>query len=231
MVRRLVWLPSVLALLGCGGAGRDEQPPPRDPQVARALEDRLMTDPDLSSQNEGAAALTVEVDVTLPVLLATPEAVAAARAEAAALVGGADQMTSLPRGARSIPPLVSRDPAAHLAVLPTDERCGSDLGHSAIWAARMPRPIPAYPRAAVQSAAGSDRPGCRVRVAQFTTPVPASEVLAFYAASARKSGLSAVHYADGAGDALRGAGNGIAFDLRIAAGSHETEVRLAVALR
>lgn len=231
-MRRSIMALAVLAVVaGCGEDAAPKEKAVRDPQVAQALDDPLMTDPDLSGGNEAAAALTVESDFSLPVLPVTPEAAAAARAEAAQMVGGIANLAPLPPASERLAPLVGDGPAAHLAVLNTRPGCRSVLRSSAIWAARFPNALPIVPRGAVELAAGSDAAGCRVRIVTYSTPLAPDEVLAFYAARARSGRLSAIRYADGAGAALRGTGDGIVYDARVAAAGEGSSVRLGVALR
>ncbi|OZA90792.1 MAG: hypothetical protein B7X57_10945, partial [Erythrobacter sp. 34-65-8] len=59
-----------------------------DPAVAHALNEPLMTDPDLVSSNEANAALTGSQDHSLPADIATPEAIREAQDRAVALLGG-----------------------------------------------------------------------------------------------------------------------------------------------
>ncbi|MGX7925600.1 hypothetical protein ACWPMX_03385 [Tsuneonella sp. HG094] len=224
----------ILMLLGALSACRDdpapEAPKVRDPQVARALDDPLMTDPDLASRNEAAAALRVESDSSLPVLSATPEFIAAARAEAAALTRGAERFGELSTAPGNMAALASPGAEAQLATMNTTASCRAQLQTGAIWAARMPTGVPIYPRGAVQSAAGLDAK-CRVRAITYTAPIPPAEMLAFYAARTRLTGLSATRHADGTGEVLRGGGNGLVYDVRIAPAGDGSLVRLAVVLR
>lgn len=232
MNRFVALLALALTIPGCSGDSAPPAPAPRDPQVAQAYDDPLMADPDLSARNESAAAVRVETDAALPALPATPEAIAAARAEAAALVGGADNQRPLPPPARQIAPVApDAKLAGHIAALPTPRGCLARLTVTAAWAARMPHALPVYPRGAVGLATGRDEPGCRLRAVAFTTPVPAGEVLAFYARRARSAGMTAAHYTDGAGPVLRGEGAGIVYDIRIAEGRGDTAVRIAAAAR
>ncbi len=204
-----------------------------DPVVAQALDDPLMTDPDLSSRNEAAAAITIRTDGRLPVIAVSPEEIAAARAEAAAMVGGSANLSALPQSSETIPPVSGDgDPAAaQLATLLTDARCRSHLAPSTIWAARLPGALPVYPRGQVVSAAGSDAKGCRVRAIAYRTPVSPTEVTAFYHHLATTAGLTALHASDGAGEVLRGTGEGVAYDIRVRRLDQGALVRLAVALR
>lgn len=215
-------------LAACSGPPAPDPPAPRDPQVAQALDDPLMTDPDLSSRNEGAAALTVESDGSLPVLPATLEAVAAARAEAAALVGGSGRLAAPPAAAGPAKAIADEAPEAHLAALP-GARCAAVLERSAIWAARLPRSLPVYPRGATLAAAGSDAAGCKARAVTFTTPVPVDEVVAFY--WARAAGLGPVYRTRGKEQVVTGATPGLVFDVRATPNDEGTLVRLATVER
>lgn len=227
MMRPASVLSLVFVLLACGDARQPEPPSPRDPQVAQALDDPLMTDPDLSTRNEGAAALTVEADGSLPVLRATSEDIAAARTEAARLVGGADRLVAPPPPDGKALVLRDRSHGAHLSALPRGASCASGLKVSAIWAARLPAPLPVYPRGATMSAAGSDTAGCRARVVGFTTPVPRDEVLTFYWTSARAARLVVAHGLSGGEHVLSGGRENLAFDLRASEQGGLTIVRLA----
>lgn len=197
--------------------------------VEQALNDPLMTDPDLSANNEAAAALTVRVDGPLPVLPATPEEIAAARAEAAMLVGGADKLRAPPAASGKVAPLAEpHDPSDHLAVLRGKTACFAALSNSAIWAARLPTALPVYPRGATQAATGGEGNGCRVMAVVFTTPVSPADVLAFYWHQANGAGLAPRRLQAGGQDVLQGQGAGTAFDLRIRTAGDQTMVELAV---
>lgn len=226
MNRAAATMITALALASCGREETRQTLPERDPQVEQALNDPLMTDPDLSARNEGAAALTVEVDGSLPVLPATLEEIAAARAEAAEMVGGEGRLVAAPAPVGEAPPLADRSVATHLDALPGAARCGK-LEVSAIWAARMPEALPVYPRGATITAAGKDAAGCKARVVGFTTPVPSADVLAFYWTRARQAGLSPVHRTSGAGHALSGSRGALAFYLRLDRQGDQTIARLA----
>lgn len=225
MIRRAATFASVTLLAACGGNPAPDAPPPRDPQVAQALDDPLMTDPDLASRNEAAAALTVESDGSLPILPPVPEAAAAARAEAAALVGGSGKLVSPPAPAGAAVPLRDDSPEAHVAALPGSASCAKELARSAIWAARLPPALPVYPRGATMGAAGSDAGGCKARAVTFTTPVPLGEVLAFYWTRAAR--FAPAHRTSRSEHVVTGEADGLAYDVRVSAGDGHTLVRLA----
>ncbi|RXZ66009.1 hypothetical protein [Pelagerythrobacter rhizovicinus] len=164
-----------------------------DPAVAAALNDQILTDPDLSRQNEGSAALTGGVDHALPLVNDSPRASDAAREEALALLGGRDRLLRLPPVAKRGEEVPLKDRitvTARAAYAGASERCVRSLRRGFIWAARMPAQFPVYPRGATQEAAGNDVEGCTLRAVNFRTPVPPKEVLAFYHTRALGAGFS-----------------------------------------
>lgn len=210
-------VPFVLLIAACAAEPAPSPPPERDPATVQALNDQIMIDPDLANQNEGNAALTVPSDHSLPLPIATAEAIAAARAEAAAIVGGSGEVVAPPAPR----PLagVNRGRVVALeervAALPGAEHCAGLATRSASWAARFPQALPIYPRGAVQAAAGADGEGCALRVVGFVTPVPLEDVLAFYAARARQAGFPLAHAAGGGVHRLAGRKGAAAFALEL----------------
>jgi hypothetical protein len=221
----------LIVLAFAAGCAREEPaapPKPRNPVIAQALDDPLMTDPDLSSRNEGAAAITVRIDGPLPTLPVSPDAVASARVEAAEMVGGDDKLTAVPPARGEVPPLAADHSLAdHLALLASKTACKARLGDSAIWAARLPEALPVYPRGATIAATGGEGNGCRVIALEFATPVPLDEVLAFYWHRARAGGFAPVRKVAGDTAVLQGQGSGAAFDLRARTQGGQTLVELA----
>lgn len=228
VVRASPALLTALLLVGCGDEPPAQSEAPRDPAVVQALDDPLMTDPDLSSRNEGAAAITVRTDGPLPILPVTAEDIAAARADAARMVGGEDKLAPVPPAVGQVPPLApNASPSDHLAVLAGKTACKAKLSDSAIWAARLPAALPVYPRGATLAATGGDGRGCRVAAVRFSTPVPPAEVLAFYWQRAVAAGMAPVHLRVGERAVLQGQRTGEAFDLRVTAEGGLTTVDLA----
>lgn len=204
---------ALLALAGCGN--RDDAPEPvapRDPVVAAALDDPLMTDPDLSSRNEAAAALTVDGPGDLPVLPATPEAIAAARAEALKLVGG--KMMAAPQPNGSAPALAPGIEAHALALAGT--ACRAKLTETAMWAAKLPPAAPIYPAGATETATGSDERACQVRAVAYRTPVSPSDVAEFYWTLAVRNRLAPQIAGDDDGRTIRAQRGRFTIDVRIA---------------
>lgn len=220
-----------LGLAGCGEEAQRAAAPPPDPAIARALNDPLMTDPDLSSRNEGAAAITVQLAEPLPVLPPRDDAVATARAEALQLLG-TDVVPPVPPAAGEVAALpVGHTPADHLALLRNRTTCRAKLASSAIWAARLPPTLPIYPRGATQAATGGEGAGCRVLAVVFTTPVPKDEVLAFYWRRAQMAGMAPIHRSAGDGAVLQGQDAATAFDVRLRTRGGATIAELAVVTR
>jgi hypothetical protein len=212
MVRKSILLLTPLLLLA--GCDRGEEPPVEvaegDPAMADALGEQIMVDPDLVGQNRANnAASTGSPDGSLPAADRSPQALAAARADALKLVGGPGAMKKAPQ-AREVSGTLPADSvltaAARAAASPGGKGdCAAQARYTAQWAARLPSTFPVYPRGAVQEAAGTDEGDCALRVVNFTTPVPLSEVLDFYYTRASAAGFSAQHVVDGEDNVVGGA--------------------------
>jgi hypothetical protein len=213
--RLLTWLAGTVLLAGCGDVDKDAaRPAPADPAVEDALADPIMTDPDLTSQNQAHAAVAAAglVDSALPPIDASPEAIAAARDAAQRLVGGPIGEAPDPAAA-DLAPLRGAVTAAQMAAAArvTRGECLSSIEYTARWAAALPAPLEVYPRGAVEEAAGSDAAGCALRVVHFRTPVPMGDVIAFYSARLAAVGSPAEHLAQGEDHVLRGRKGALAY--------------------
>ncbi|MGX7895835.1 hypothetical protein [Tsuneonella sp. HG222] len=217
MIRRsLVLLVPALLLAGCGKEETALQKPEDDPAMTSALGDQIMVDPDLVGQNRAAnAAVVSSGDGSIPVEDSSPEAVAAARSEALDLVGGPGKMKKAPQPreiAGELPADATLTAAARAAASPGGSGdCAQAATYTASWAAKMPKPFPVYPRGAVQESAGTDAGRCRLRVVNFTTPVPVKEVMDFYFTRAASAGYSAQHVLTGEEHAMGGNREGASF--------------------
>jgi hypothetical protein len=209
MNMRLPLLCGCALLAACGNEAAKAPPPDIDPAIAGALGDPIMTDPDLSGQNQINAGLSGlgSSDVEIPPDDRSPEAIAAARAAALKLTRGT--MQRAPAASRG-GPVRHAATAAQLAGA-SDPDCAARAEYSARWAALLPDALAIYPHGAVQEAAGTDRAGCRLRVVNFRTPVPAGEVIDFYYTRVREAGYSARRLSEGADDVLAGRGRGGAY--------------------
>jgi hypothetical protein len=230
MPRSLLLL--TLLLTACGPADkREDKRAERDPAIAGALGDPIMADPDLATQNRGNSALQGggPPSAELPPDKVGPEEIERARAAALDLAGG--KLAALPAPS---PPLDASPLAGKLteksiaAALPElTGGCGDSLEYGFVWAARLPAAVPIYPRGHARQAAGSDRAGCRLRVVSFVTPVPAGDVLGYYATTAGKAGLALTARKEGTDDVLTGRGKGLDFAVFARAfDKHMTEVVL-----
>jgi hypothetical protein len=180
---------------------------PEDPLVAEALADPILTDPDLTAQNQVNAALAVAgpVNAALPPIDRGEEAIAAATEAAQRLVGSGIPPLPEPAKAdlRALREAVTAvQMAAAAGALPAG--CAAKVEYTARWAALLPAPLQVYPRGAVEEAAGSDAPGCRLRVVHFKVPVAAADVAAFHHARLRGGGLPVRYAAEGEEHVLRG---------------------------
>ncbi len=69
--------------------------------------------------------------------------------------------------------------------------CEKQYRYDAGWAKRLPVALPLFPQAKLSEAAGTDAPGCRMRIVSFTSTAPAEKILAYYQSSATRAGYSA----------------------------------------
>ena len=223
-----------LALAACGGTKQTEQGAlDDDPALIGALGDQIMVDPDLAGQNRGSAALGGggPANGELPLQSRTPEAIAAAKAEALGLVGGTLQSAPLPGASASASEADGAITAAAVGGLlkGAGAKCAGKVEYTASWAAKLPPALPIYPRGAVQEAAGTDTDGCRLRVVNFITPVSVKDVIDFYYTRSRIAGYGAEYRLEGADHALGGTKGAAAYVIYVRKLSDGlTEVDLAV---
>lgn len=216
------------ALTACGG-DRTSAPDARaklDPAIAAALADPIMIDPDLASQNRGNAAVALDTFDPVPLDDTSPEAIAAAKSDAARLAGG--MIKTAPEPAASADELAAAVTAGQLAAaLPgAPANCLDGIRYGYQWAASLPPALPIYPRGHVQEAAGD--PGCGLRAVVFTTPVDASGVTDFYYTRASAAGFTTERRRHGAVEALSGQKGAAAFLVRVRPGANGlSEVELA----
>lgn len=209
----LTGLASAVLLAGCGDSkGDDANADGGDPALTGALGDQIMVDPELSGQG-GAAAGAGGANVELPPEQRSPEAIAAARQEAATRAGGSLTSAPSPTGG-SVASLVEN--AATAAQVAATSRsgsadCASKVKYSMNWVSKLPAALSVYPRGAVQEAAGTDDDGCSLRVVSFVTPVATKDVVDFYYTRASKAGYNADYRKDGNDHVLGGAKGGNAY--------------------
>jgi hypothetical protein len=189
---------ATLLMAGCGSDAADAPAGPQpDPAITAALFDPIMVDPGLSGQDRNAEVITAidSARVAVPVMDRGPEAIAAARREAEKRVGGKITPAPAPGEGTAHMALTAEQFAAATGV--GGAACARAVAYSARWAAMLPDALGVYPRGAVQEAAGTDQPGCGLRVVHFLTPIPPQDIIDFYYARVRKGGYGATHSADG----------------------------------
>jgi hypothetical protein len=69
--------------------------------------------------------------------------------------------------------------------------CASAIVHNSAWSQRLPAAFAPFPGARVTEAAGSDRPGCRVRIVTFAAPAAPERLIEHYRGRAAGAGYSA----------------------------------------
>ncbi|MFM5922691.1 MAG: hypothetical protein ACKOPG_00705 [Novosphingobium sp.] len=202
-----LFVPLVL-LSACSGDKAPDRLADRDAAVSDALDDPIMADPDLSSQNRGNSALSGGGPATaeVPPDKRTSEEADRARGAAKDLLGGAIEPAPTAKDslAESALNRAATLEAAATALKLGASHCPARTGYGFVWAARFPSQIPVYPRAHARVAAGTDEAGCRLRLVRFASPVEPQDLIDFYFAAARKAGLSPVHRREGGDDVVSG---------------------------
>jgi hypothetical protein len=179
-----------------------------DAMESSALGDQIMVDPDLAGENLANSAVSAGLgDGILPPERSSPEAIAKARADALAQLGGPGNLKKAPAASANGTGAAGQaiTAAAKAAAAPGGSGdCAALASYTAEWAAKLPANFPVYPLGAVQDSAGTDEGNCRLRVVTFLSAVPLGEVLDYYFTRASKAGFSASHAMDGEFDVLGG---------------------------
>jgi hypothetical protein len=208
----LLAVSSLVAACAPGGedAGRDAALIATDPVVARALHDPLMSDPDLASRNEAAAAIGFADSAALPVLAGSSEDAAAAREamRIELLESGAlpdlPPATKVPGGAVLGPMSGAAD---LLEAVGAPGTCAKRLKEDFALAAKLPPAALIPPRAMVVQAGASDAKGCGLWIVRYLTPAASEVVLQYHYVRAGRAGLKSVRHA-APGDSLAASGKG-----------------------
>jgi len=189
--RVLTGFAAVALLSGCGEPDKDALEEGADPELSGALDEGAGAD---------GAGLSEEQR--------SPEAIAAARQDAARKAGGTLESASQASGGEVT---LLFEGAAKAAQVSAQSRadaidCAAKAGYSPSWADRLPDALSVYPRAAVQEAAGINSDACKLSVVTFVTPVGAKDVIDYYYTRARKAGYGADYLVEG-GDHVLGGSN------------------------
>lgn len=210
IMRPVLILPAVLMLAACssgeGEAARDAALIDRDPVIARALNDPLMSDPDLAARNEANAAIGFADSTALPVLPASSADAQAAREALRLELLESGPIPDLPlaqeSGGKALGPMSGA--ADLLAAVGAPGPCAAGLTEDFALAASLPPAAALPPRGMVQQAGGSDGPGCRLRIVRYLTAAPREDVLQYHHARALRAGLTSQRQ----GDAIAASGKG-----------------------
>ncbi|HKX79435.1 MAG TPA: hypothetical protein VJM34_13020 [Novosphingobium sp.] len=201
----LTGIAAVALLAGCGKQDKKADAAPEDPAVSGALGDQIMVDPNMGGQN-GAAVSAEGAAVELPPEQRSPEAIAAAKEDAARKAGGS--LDKAPAAAEGSAASLAEQAATAAQVAQESKAastdCASKVQYSANWAAKLPAALAVYPRGAVQESAGTDADGCALRAVSFVTPVETGDVIDFYYTQVRKAGYGADVRKDGNDTVLGG---------------------------
>lgn len=194
--KRFFAAPLCLALIaGCADDPGEQSNPSlteTDPLIGSVLADPIMSDPDLAYRNEANAAVTVRYDNPLPPLRATEELTELARnaAQNVLLLDGEIEPLPMASGDSGIGRFAQNAFADDmLRAAGGPGACAGKLSEDLGWAARMPGPSAVMPHGMVQQAAGSDDPGCMVRIVRYLTPAAIDDALQYHFNRAQRARL------------------------------------------
>ncbi len=205
----LVALPLALAACGSKTDGDDaadlNSANVTDPQLASALQDQIMVDPQLGQQANGGAVRPP----SQPYSGAVPDDAVAAnkgkldtsqllKAPAAKPAGKECRQCAAARESVTLGGLAARQKDGKTS------QCASTLQYSTGWAQRLPQDLPLFPQARVTEAAGSTAGQCRLRVVSFSASQPMQVMLDWYYTKAIRGGYTSEHQLDGAEHILGG---------------------------
>lgn len=181
-----------------GGKADDAALIARDPVIARALNDPLMSDPDLASRNEANAAIGFADSTALPVLAASTEDAQAAREALRIELLESGTLPDLPPaserdGSAPLGPMSGAD--ALLKAVAAPGACAGRLREDFALAASLPQAAAIPPPAMVVQAGGAQAGECRIRIIRYLTAAPIDDVLQYHFVRASRAGLSPERFA------------------------------------
>ena len=193
--RALRLVPLAMACVTLASCGEEAPDAPadivrQDPQLARALNDPLMVDPDLAWRSEANAAVAVRDGHPLPLFAAREDAASRAReaARLELLEDGQIPSVPLPSGNLGTPSFDSFDTAAEIVeALDARPDCVNAMDGRLGWSTQMPETSSIMPHGMVQQAAGVDEGTCVIRVVRYLTAVAPADVLEYHFAKADRA--------------------------------------------
>ena len=164
-----------------------------DPALNEALNDRILVDPDLATQDNRNALRAPDGSGSGAV---PPDDGYKGDKATMADLGGMKLLHA--PAPRTMTDADCKDCAAvkprtlgTLAEQQAKGSCNAKLSYDAGWANRMPAAFPVYPKGRVQEAAGVAGNACSVRVVSFTSANPMKDVVDYYYTRARNAGYDA----------------------------------------
>lgn len=202
-MRKLALICTLSACLGvsaCGGDAAPEAPIVNevDPYIARALNDPLMVDPDLSHRNEANAAITIGYDHALPSFKGSEEAASRARETARLELLEDGAISDLPFAQTSEGPASLAEKYGVGAVLVTvgvPEECRKNVRGDFAYAASMPDLARIMPHGMVRVAAAVEEAGCSLRLARYQTPASIEDVAQYHYNRIARAGFEPSYFA------------------------------------
>lgn len=155
----------------------------QDPQLARALHDPLMADPDLAWRTEANAVVAFRDGHPLPPIEAREDAADRAREAARLELLESGQIAPLPaisKDAGGVSLAGHTSAGAMLEAVGGRTDCIGQLDADLKWATSMPPTSSIMPHGMVQQAAGVDAGNCVVWVVRYLTPVDIEDVLEYH---------------------------------------------------
>lgn len=155
----------------------------KDPQLARAVHDPLMVDPDLAWRTEANAVVGLRDGHPLPPIEARNDAADRAREAMRLELLEGGQIPPLPamnagEGGASLAELGGAGDMLKAVGGRTD--CVEQMDDDLLWSTAMPPTSSIPPHGMVQQAAGVDVGTCVVRVVRYLTPVDVEDVLEYH---------------------------------------------------
>ncbi|WP_298302343.1 hypothetical protein [uncultured Erythrobacter sp.] len=169
----------------------------KDPVLARALNDPLMTDPDLASRNQSNAVIAFHDSHPLPPIGA--DEIAASRAREAArlelLSGGQVASLPLPQDNGDSVSLAGLNNAGDMVTAVGGRAdCVESMDAGLLWSTQMPATSAIMPHGMVQQAAGVDTGQCVIRAVRYHTQVSVEDALEYHFTKASREGFSFEHF-------------------------------------